>query len=153
MKSWTSLSAPNEHRTVMDDTSMETQSDSFVAQQLSLYKDEIGRTTADLLCEASERAFTHELWVLDDHFLARIDEVCERISQRATVYYGISKAENRSLLRELERYTKQFASSLDVLSAQFSGDVLVQRSSPRYHKSLVSVFNKLYEIDKKLLER
>ncbi len=137
----------------MGDTSLETQSDNFVAQQLCLYKDEIGRTASDLLREASERAFTHELWVLDDHFLARIDEICERISRRATVYYGISIAANQRLLRELERYTKQFASGLDVLSAQFNEDVPVRRSSPRYHKSITSVFDKLYEIDKKLLER
>ena len=153
MKSWTSLAVPNEHRTVIGDTTLETQSESFVAQQLSIYKDEIGRTAADLLREASERAFTHELWVLDDHFLARIEEICERISQRATVYYGISKAANRRLLRELERYTKQFASGLDVLSAQFNEDVPVRRSSPRYHQSITSVFDKLYETDKKLIER
>lgn len=152
MKSRTSLSVHNHGATTVAAT-LQTESDSFVAQQTDLYKNEIGRAITELLHEASERAFTHDLWVLDDRFLARIDALCAIISVRATVYYGISKAANRSLLRELERYVKQLSSGLDVLSAQFNEDILTRGSPPRYQKSIASVFDKIREVEKKLLER
>ncbi len=152
MKSRTSLSVHNRETTTVG-TSLQTESDSFVVQQRDLYKDEIGRAITGLLHEASERAFTRDLWVLDDRFLARVDALCGTISVRATVYYGISKAANRSLLRELERYVKQLSSGLDVLSAQFNEDILTRGSPPRYQRSIASVFDKIHEVEKKLLER
>ncbi|MGZ4918851.1 MAG: hypothetical protein ACXV6L_01430 [Halobacteriota archaeon] len=134
-------------------TGLQTESEKFSAQQRALYKNEIGGAIAELLHEASERAFTHDLWVLDDRFLARIDALCGMISARATIYYGISNAANRSLLRELEQYVKQLASGLDVVSAQLNEDILTRGSPPRYQKSIDSVFDKIQEVEKKLLER
>ncbi len=151
MKSRTSTSLYNRGGTA-EESSLQTESESFVAKQTTLYKNEIGGAIAELLHEASERAFTHDLWVLDKRFLARIDALCGTISARATVYYGISKAANRSLLRELEQYVKQLASGLDVLSAQFNEEILTRGSPPRYQKSIASVFDKLREVEQKLLE-
>ncbi len=151
MKSGTSM--PVQDQGATEDLALNTESENFVAQQRTLYEKEIGRAITDLLHDASEKAFTHDLWVLDDRFLARIDELCTVISAHATVYYGITKEANRSLLRELERYAKQLASGLDVLSAQLTDNVLSRRSSPRYQKSTTSVLSKIREVDERLLDR
>ncbi len=134
-------------------TTSQADSESFVAQQTALYKNEIGGAITELLHEASERGFTRDLWLLDDRFLARIDALCAIVSIHATVYYGISKTANRVLLRELERYVKQLASGLDVLAAQFSEDILTRRSSPRYHRSIAVALDNIHEAEEKLLER
>ncbi len=152
MKSETRLSTHLKKATA-DGWHLQTESERFVAQQKDLYKDEIGRVITLVLREASERAFTRELWMLDDRFLARIDALCDVMKMRATVYYGISRDANLSLLSELERYVKQLASGLDVLSAQLNEDVVTRASPPRYHRSIASVFDKIRDVETKLLER
>ncbi len=141
------------HKVATDEATLQIESENFVAQQRDLYEKEIGHAITDLLRDAADRGFTHDLWVLDDRFLARIDALCDIISTRATVYYGISKAANRSLLRELERYVKQLASGLDVLAAQLSENVLSRRSQPRYQQSIASVSSRIHEVEEKLVDK
>ncbi len=152
MKSRTSLSVHN-HRTPAAHTDSQAESESFVAQQTALYKNEIGDAITELLHEASQRGFTRHLWLLDDRFLARVDALCTIVSTRATVYYGISKTANRMLLHELERYVKQLASGLDVLAAQFSEETLTRRSPTRYHRSIAFALDNIQAAEKKLLEK
>jgi len=129
----------------------ESDTESFISAQKSLYRQELGNAIEKLLSEAAERAFRRELWILDQRFLDHIDALCGYIRARATIYYGISKAANRTLLEELRRYLKHLQSGLDVLCVQLNENTLALRRPPRYQKSVTFTFEKLEELEGKLV--
>jgi|GEM_PF-2593077 len=126
------------------------ETESFVFEQKSLYSQELGKAIEKLLREAAERAFKRDLWILDQHFLDHIDALSGDIRARATIYYGISQAANRTLLQELSRHLKHLQSGLDVVRVQFNENALALREPPRYQRSVTCTLEKLEELEKKL---